>query len=453
MEQTDHLALPVPRRWRDAALDQVGDALATFVDTCVHPVVVVPLFLASMTDSSVTVGVALAFILAATALAYPVGAALERRAAYQQGGLIGAFGLRALALYALAGVAMFAGPGHAPPLALAVFLFVAIGLLGGFARPLRLELASGTSAEAPLGGLRARWALAGGVAAVLGALAARPLLVVGSPLLPASYARLLILAGLILTLATTVAVLLRPAAPAPPRGFLADARAFPGLVFDNLAYGRFLFFRVLYAIGAIADPFYILYATRELGGSGRAAGAYLLALAVTRAVAVLVWRSLRPRWGNQLVLQLSAFVRVLAPIVALTLPPLLGAAALRDRLPGDNAVSLVAFGLVFVAYGAAGAGLDLAAPALQAAITAPRERLDAAVVTNLALALGALSIIVGGVIVDRFGYAILFIVALIAGLAALLACGLLEEPGLVVMRAPPGERAPLRRRRRPARDV
>ncbi len=162
---------------------------------------------------------------------------------------------------------------------------------------------------------------------------------------------------------------------------------------------------------------------------------------------MLLWRGLGNGGGYALVLQLATFARTLAPITALTLPPLLGSATLRDRLPGGDTTSLVAFGLVFAAYGVASAGLDLATPAIQAAITTPRERVAAATLTHLVLACAALAAFFGGVIVDRLGYGFLFIAALLAGLVALLAGGLVEEPSAVVLRAPQTERLPQRRRR------
>jgi MFS family permease len=220
----------------------------------------------------------------------------------------------------------------------------------------------------------------------------------------------------------------------------------PELLSNNLAYGRFVFFRILYACGALADPFYILYATRELGASAHIAAAYLVTLVIARAGATLGWRAVSIGSGNPMVLQLATFVRLLAPITALTLPPLLGSATLRDRLPGGDTTNLIAFGLVFAAWGAASAGLDLAAPAIQSALTTPRERGAAHFVTGVALAITTLALPLGGLIADRLGFSFLFIAALVLGLGTLLAGGLIDEPGVFVLRPAPNERPVLRRR-------
>ena len=459
MDRTDQLALPAPqarRGWRNPALGQLAVALTAAADVCIHPLVIVPLFIATLTESTVTVGLAVALVLGASALAHPLAAAFGHRALLRFGGLMGAVGLRAFALFSLAGIPVLYDGEPARQLNTGLFLLAAAALLDGLAAPLRLELASGSSAEAPLSRLRARWALLGALAAVGGAVAVRPLLdradLVG-PDAGGDFVQLFLLAGVALTLATLCVVLMQPAeAPSPARGVLAQLAAFSGLVGNNLAYGRLVFFRFVYALGAVAEPFYILYAVRELGGDGRTAGVYLVILAIARAVAVLLWRALGSQGGNRMVLQLCAFLRLLGPITALTLPPLLGSAALRDRLPGGGAATLVAFALVFAAMGAASAGLDLAAPVIQASITTPRERPAAGAVTHLALGVAAVAALLGGVIADRLGFPFLFIVALIAGLGALLAGGLVDEPNLVVLRAPPSDRPAPRRRRRIHRD-
>ena len=66
--------------------------------------------------------------------------------------------------------------------------------------------------------------------------------------------------------------------------------------------------------------------------------------------------------------------------------------------------------------------------------------------TNVALALATLVLPLGGLIADRLGYSLLFIIALVMGIVALLAGGLIDEPGVIVLRQGPGDRAVLRRR-------
>lgn len=447
MERTNQLALPATRSWRNPALGLAIDLLTALADVCLQPLVIVPLFIVALTDSLVVAGVAVALMLAAREFAHPLAVGLERYTLLRLGGLIGALGLRALALFILASAGLVLAGQGGPYRTVALLLLTASGLLAGVAATIRREPASSSPATARLAGDRARRLLVGNAAAILAALAARGLLARADLRLTGSYTHLFLLGGLLLTGATLAAVLLQPVArEASRRDPRAHLATLVSLLMDNFAYNRLLVFRTLYQLGALADPFYILYATRELGGDGRAIGGYLLALVVAQAATGFVWRLLGLQGGQRIVLQLAAFIRLLAPIAALTLPPLLGSATLRERLPGGATTSLTAFGLLFVALGAARAASDLALPALETAITTPRERPVATIVSHLVAGVAAAAIVVGGLIADRLGFPFLFLAALGAGLAALLLSGLMEEPNLVILRSPPPDHPEPRRR-------
>lgn len=450
MQGTERLALPAPRDRRWAILGPATELLTAAGDTWLHPAIILPLFFIGLTNSTPLIGLAIALLGAAWALGALPALPLERGTAAQTVSAIGAVALRALTLFLLALAGALLAARQPQLFTVAVALLAAGAFLGGFAEPLR------RAHDAPdaAGSGRARWLLPSALAAVAAALAARPFLADAGANFPGRYLQLFALAGVLLVPVAGALFLRRPARftdDVVPRPF-TERTALLDLLLDNLAYGRLAIFRAAYAFGAIADPFYILYAARELGAGGRTAGTYLLALTVARAIAALAWRGLDAGGGHRMVLQLAAFVRLLAPITALTLPPLLGSATLREYLPGANAASLIAFGLVFAAYGAAGAGIDLAGPALQTAITTPRERPAAATVTALVLAATAFTTLLGGLVVERLGYQFLFIAALMTGLLALLASGLVEEPHAVVRRAPQGERPITRRRVRATHD-
>jgi MFS family permease len=294
----------------------------------------------------------------------------------------------------------------------------------GGAGSLRVTIAAITRAEGSWRTRWGRWVILGLIGTVLGGVAARQALAHVTTAFVNSFGQLFTIAGLAmfvgaLSLAALLALNWRRTTDEQSGQF--TALAIPELLTNNLAYDRFLFFRLLYACGALADPFFILYATQELKAGGRAIAAYLLTLVLARAVATIGWRTLSSTAGNPLVLQLATFVRIIAPLTALTLPPLLSSATLRDHL-------------------------DLAAPAIQGALTTPRERIAAQIVTGLVLALGTVAFPIGGLLLDRVGYSILFIIALLCGLVTLLAGGLLDEPGVLVLRSAPTERPALRRR-------
>lgn len=447
----DALAPPQMRRWPAPLFGGLAEILTRLADVCLHPLIVLPLFFALSDDTNLAIGRAVALILAAGALAGALAAPLSSDrwpklrlitliviTLAQAGVLLGlarADGWLAANRFLLTG-----GP---------LLALIAVAACGGCAAILRIAAARIVRAEGSWRTRWGRWTVLGIVGTLAGGFLARRGLEQTDGPFPAGYTRLFAVAGFA-TLAAGLALLLPLALewrnrPAPSPGRL-DLLMVPELLANNLAYGRFVFFRILYACGAVADPFYIIYATRELGATGQAAAAYLITLVIARALGTLGWRALSIGSGNPMVLQLAAFVRLLAPITALTLPPLLGSATLRDRLPAGETTNLIVFSIVFAAWGVASAGLDLAAPAIQSALTTPRERGAAHFITGIALAAATLALPLGGLIIDRFGFSFLFITALISGLVTLLAGGLIDEPGVFVLRPAPNERPVLRRR-------
>ena len=437
--------------WRGTFLTGVAEILDRLAETCLHPVIVLPLFFAAASSSASEVGRAIAIVLGIAAIAGVLSAPLagDRWPRARLLALIVATGLAGLLLLVLGRAGGWLTDQRDALTGRPLLILAVIGGCLGVGATLRPALARITRPDGSWRTRWGRWLLVGIVGTVLGGFVARgPAAKLAEPF-PAGFTSLFATAGGALIVAFVVLIALLAlgwqsrAGGIPAR---TDLLAIPELLANNLAYGRFVFFRALYACGALADPFYIIYAVRELGATGHNIALYIVALVIARAVGAFIWRGLSIGAGNPLVLQLTTFVRLLAPITALTLPPLLGSAALRDRLPGGDATSLFAFGLVFVAWGVASAGIDLAAPAIQTALTTPRERIAAQAVTGIVLALAMLALPLGGLIVDRLGFSFLFIAALLVGMGTLLAGGLIDEPGVLVLRAAPNERPMLRRR-------
>lgn len=442
-------ALPQP--WRGTFLVGVAELLDRLAETCLHPVIVLPLFFAAAGTAALGVGRAIAIVLGVAAIAGALVTPLagERWPRVRLIALIAATGLAGSLLLALARAGDWLTGQRSDLTGRPLLILALIGGCLGIGATLRPAVARITRPDGSWRTRWGRWLLLGIVGTVVGGFVARGSAARLVAPFPAGFTGLFATAGAALLVAFVVLVVVLAlgwrgrARGIPTR---TDLLAIPELLANNLAYGRFVFFRALYACGALADPFYIIYAVRELGATGNNVALYIVALVIARAVGAFIWRGLSIGAGNPLVLQLTTFVRLIAPITALTLPPLLGSAALRDRLPGGDATSLFAFGLVFVAWGVASAGIDLAAPAIQTALTTPRERIAAQAVTGIVLAIAMLALPLGGLIVDRLGYSFLFIAALLAGMGTLLAGGLIDEPGVLVLRAAPNERPMLRRR-------
>lgn len=442
MASTGTLALPAPRARRLRVLAPIIEASRAAAETALTPYVVAPLLFLSLGGSLVATGVVL-FLCAAAGALGSAFATLLRRAPHAIAVQAALGGVQALALLLLAGATALPPTAGGSRLALFAPVLMAATLLGNSVAALRAHVARGGAASKVRG--MQNPLLAGSAGAIVMALLVRAGSSVTDVTTPRAYALPLILAGA----ATMAGVLLSLVLPGPGPS-QTDDKVSPvgtlfGLLADNLAYGRLLLFQIVYQLGSLADPFFIVYATRELNGDARAATGFLLTLVVSRTASILVLRGVTGQLSNRAILQLAAFVRLVASITALTLLPLLGSAVLRERFALGSGALLTGFAVVFVALGAAGAAVDLATPALIVSITTPREQAAAQLLSRITHGGTSAVFILGGLIADRLGYPFLFIVALIVGLMALLSSGLVDAPGLIVLRQSPDARHEFRR--------
>jgi len=173
------------------------------------------------------------------------------------------------------------------------------------------------------------------------------------------------------------------------------------------AFRRYLGVRLLLALAGLAEPFYAVYAVRALG-QGKELGLYLSLYALAFTLSNLLWARMAAR-GSRGVLRAGAFLALLAPLLALLLPPGL-------------------FGLVFLLQGAYLAALGLATTTLLLNLAPPGERSAAIGLANTLAGLFAFSPVLGGYLADRLGFPALFLLAaLLYALALLLGRGLSEE--------------------------
>jgi len=271
---------------------------------------------------------------------------------------------------------------------------------------------------------------------VIAALIARGILADGTPgsylaLFGVAAVALLVAAGLTLALVERT-----PTAMGVPRPPLIGLRAAPDL-FRLPAYRRYLVFRAFALFATAVEPFYIVYAVRELHATGRFVGSALLTLVLARALALGMGRFLARAVGTRLPLQLAALGRTLAATAAIALPAvwdtnLFGARFLSDDARGGS------FLIVFACLGAA-LGFNAAGQSGFLLDTLPPVAYPGGIAfTNGFLAALSLVLIAGGVIADRRGIPALFAVAIALGVLSMLAGGVLREPRH--LRAPSPER-------------
>jgi hypothetical protein len=126
------------------------------------------------------------------------------------------------------------------------------------------------------------------------------------------------------------------------------------------------------------------------------------------------------------VLQGATVVRLIAPAIALAMPPLAATELIRDRLPDATLLTTV-YGVVFFAIGASLAAQSRGNYDYLAAL-APRPILPMYVgMTNSVLAVVAFAPVLAGIMIQRFGYEVLFGTAAALGLAAVFAGGWLAD--------------------------
>jgi MFS family permease len=199
----------------------------------------------------------------------------------------------------------------------------------------------------------------------------------------------------------------------PFRKFL---RRGPLLLKDIRSYRMFLMWRVLLGIWMMALPFYIIYARERLALPEESAGVFLSIQMVGMVISNLLWGRLSDRIGNKIVLNLTALVSAASPAIALLTTV---AAPLRG---------MFTFGTVFFFLGFTMSGLRLGHSNYMLDLSPESERPTYLGFMNTFLAPVMLLSAVGGLLVEKTSFEVLFVVALGAGAVAFLFATQLEEP-------------------------
>ena len=174
--------------------------------------------------------------------------------------------------------------------------------------------------------------------------------------------------------------------------------------------------RLLLGAGGMAAPFYILYATEDLGLPPEVVGFFLSAQVGAGVLLGLIMGYLQERTGSQRVIQLSTVMGLMAPVGALLIPRL---------VPVGGVVFLWVYALIFVGMQGVMSAMTLGFMNFILEI-APRE--EEPTYVGLANTLGALMLLyplLGGVLLERVSYSGLFTAtALTIGAALIMAMGL-----------------------------
>lgn len=266
--------------------------------------------------------------------------------------------------------------------------------------------------------------------ALLGALIAARILGSAALSFPSNYGRLFLIATICLLAVAILLVAMREPSAYALRNQTLPLRAIIHPVRDR-RYLKFLLFRILLSATAIVDPFLFLYAVTRLGIPVTALGGYVVAAVVGWIVATPIWQWMERHSGPRSVLQSSAVLRLFAPTIALALPQMFGVTQMNERFAMVTQQTTL-FGLAFLSIGAAMAAQSFGNEAYLTPL-APRHLLPAfSGLTNAVMAVVAFAPVVGGVLIQRYSYELLFGLTVALGLLAVFAGGwltaLLPQP-------------------------
>ena len=265
--------------------------------------------------------------------------------------------------------------------------------------------------------------LLGALAAIAVSLVAAALFADEGIAFPAQYAVLFVIAAGCLAVATYFqSTIPSPASVAtPPRPAATSA----GGVGRGL--GTYVAFRWFLGAATLADPFLVVYALSALEASPAVVGLYVATVVAFRLLSEPLWNRLARRGRIRPGLQAVGVIRLLVPVLALTLPRLYDTAVWTDRVSDPDARGWL-FALVFALIGIAQGGQARLNLPYLTEIEARHGRI-ARPLTNGLVATAALAPLAGAWVYTRWGFDETL---LLAGGVALL--GVLLSGALVVSR-------------------
>lgn len=179
---------------------------------------------------------------------------------------------------------------------------------------------------------------------------------------------------------------------------------------EDLRFRRLTVARVLFSLSGLAFPFYVVYATRELGFPPATLGLFILAQTIGASLASLFLGRVADRSGPQRAIQAGALVAMTAPVLALifALQPGPASGALR-----------YAYAWIYICMGLADNLVMLGFMNYLFDISSARQRSLTMGAFNAFAAVGVLGPVIGGWLLGRTSFVVLFATALAFAVAAL----------------------------------
>ncbi|MFC4453136.1 MFS transporter [Deinococcus sonorensis] len=206
-----------------------------------------------------------------------------------------------------------------------------------------------------------------------------------------------------------------PADPVlPASDFRQELRSVPLTIRADPYFRAFLLVRLTLAFASMADPFYAVYALRELHVPGSQLGVFLMALAGAAPLSNVLWRRVADLKGSRRIIRYSSVCSLLAPLLALLIGHL-----------GPGATG--AYLLVFVAGSVAAQGFNLGHTNHLLNIAPPEARSRYIGTLNTLVGLALFAPVLGGLIADQLGYRTVFVACAVLFALAWWQCGQLRR--------------------------
>lgn len=255
--------------------------------------------------------------------------------------------------------------------------------------------------------------LFGGILAFIGGLGVRWIL--ATPLaFPYNYALLFAIATVLYTIGYWFFGLVDEPAdqPLPAGDFWSELRAIPQVLSDE-HFRAFLIVRLLLAAASMGEPFFAVYALRDLHYPAATIGGFVMALTGVAPFSNIAWQRVAERKGSRRIIRYATFFAGLAPLVAL--------------LVGHFGWPPAAYLLVFMLSSVAVQGFNLGHNnhLLNIAPAEARSRYIGTLNTLVGVALFVP--VIGGVIADLTSYRWVFGISVVLFAAAWYQCGFLRR--------------------------
>ncbi len=399
-------------------LGVLNGVLFNLAEALVGGTTVLPTFVSSITTSKVLVGLSgtmgnAGWLMPQLVVANLIGHARHKKPVYVWAGAV-----RIAAIWGIALLVLRLAKSDSTPFVIAFFTLYSVYCLGaGVAGIPFMDIVGKAVPARRRGTFFGARLFFGGIAAALGGIFVRNIL--ASRPFPESYAILFITASVIITLAIIAFCLVsEPEATVreprmPFRRFLLKG---PFLLKNVRSYRWLLIVRIMLGVWGMALPFYVIYARERLALEPAAVGVFLSIQMVGMILSNILWGALSNRIGNKIVLLLVSAVAILSPLIAILTNVV---APLRNT---------VGFGMVFFFLGFTLSGIRLGYANYMLDVSPEAERPTYLGFMHTFLAPVLLLSAVGGYMIEKTSYEVLFFTVLGAGLIALIFALQLEEP-------------------------